>query len=266
MPEPVVKDEEQDDLQEKVDVTPSVKVSDEEALAAKIKSDFEALYVPRLKDLETKLSNQQQGARRIEQDKERLQRENEQLRQQAKPPSPSTDPWAKIEDGQTWKAEVERVAEQKADEKLKAHLAQQAYQQSVQQQQQAREGSKQRVISKYPDLHPESGTEDSIVSKTYLGVLSEHPDWLANPYGPELAMYAMEEKLRASAAGNGSPNQGKGGSRVATTSLPPSRQSGPSDNRITLTKELKFLCDRYGWKYEDYAKTAAALEQGAIEA
>jgi hypothetical protein len=64
-----------DQSQEKVDVTPEPKVSlsAEDQLAARIKADFETLYGSRLKDLESKLQNQAQGARRIEQDKARLQ-------------------------------------------------------------------------------------------------------------------------------------------------------------------------------------------------
>jgi hypothetical protein len=177
-------------------------------------------------------------------------------------PTSAPDPWANIENGQTWKAEIERVAEQKADQKLKAWQAQQSEQVQAQQYQATRAASANRVIAKYPDLHPDTGVNDSLVAVTWQAMLHEHPDWLVNPYGPELAMYAMEERLKADANGATATPPRK---TLASVSLAPSRQAA-TPTRLILTRQQKAFCDRHGLKYEDYLKTATDLESGAIEA
>lgn len=252
--------------QEPVDVTPAPTVSEEDQLAAKIKADFEALYGSRLKQVESQFENFRHGAYRIQ---EELKQENARLKAQAEAVKPAPkgleagkDPWETIQDGSTWKAEIERVADQKAEEKLNAWQAQQQSEAVHAQHRQTLDASKQQVIQKYPDLHPDTGTTDSLVAKTYLAVLGEHPDWLTNPYGPQLAMYAMEDKLKTEAA----TAHGAGTSRSAVTSLTPSRQGPHGPERLTLTREQKAFCDRNSLKYEDYIKTATALEQGMVEA
>ena len=255
----VVEEEEKDLSQEKVDVTPPVKAAEEDQLAAKIKADFEALYGSKIKQLEDRLH----GSTRIQQDKERLQREVEQLKAQVVKPAPDAkDPWSGIENGQVWRAEIEKLATQKAHEIITQKAAEQSTQQYLHQQAQTLDTSKRAVIAKYPDLDPDAGNPDTVVSKAYVSVIAEHPDWLTNPYGPTLAMYAMEEKLKTEA--NGAPSVGK--SRIASASLLPPRQGAPATGRITLTREQKAFCDRQQMKYEDYAKVATALEQGAVEA
>ena len=255
----VVEEEEKDLSQEKVDVTPPVKAAEEDQLAAKIKADFETLYGSRIKQTEDRLH----GAQRIN---EKLQREVEQLKTHVvKPVTPAPDakdPWSGIENGQVWRAEIEKLATQKAHEIITQKAAEQSTQQYLHQQAQTLDTSKRAVIAKYPDLDPDAGNPDTVVSKAYVSVIAEHPDWLTNPYGPTLAMYAMEEKLKTEA--NGAPSVGK--SRIASASLPPSRQNAPATGRITLTREQKAFCDRHQMKYEDYIKTATALEQGAVEA
>ena len=254
----VVEEEEKDLSQEQVDVTPPVKAAEEDQLAAKIKADFEALYGSRIKQTEDRLH----GAQRIN---EKLQREVDQLKVQVVKPATAVpdakDPWSGIENGQVWRAEIEKLATQKAQEIITQKAAEQSTQQYLHQQAQTLDASKRSVISKYPDLDPDAGNPDTPVSKAYVSVIAEHPDWLTNPYGPTLAMYAMEEKLKAG-ANNAPANK----SRLAAASSTPSRQAPADTTRITLTREQKAFCDRNQIKYEDYAKTATALEQGAVEA
>ena len=251
--------EEKDISQEKVDITPApAKVSEEDQLVAKIKTDFEALYGSRLKQTEDRLH----GAYRIN---EKLQKELEQIKTQLPKPTSeikSDDPWSTIENGPKWKSEIERLAEAKAEEKLKSWQSEQYNQTLVKQQQETLESSKRSVISKYPDLDPEAGNPDTPISKAYVSVLNEHPDWLTNPYGPQLAMYAMEEKLAKDSVPTGGPAK----SRASITSLSPSRPTTTGGERVTLTREQKAFCDRHNMKYEDFIKTATALEQGALEA
>ncbi len=255
----VVEPEVKDTSQEPVDVTPAPKVGEDDQLASKIKADFEALYGSRIKQTEDRLH----GAYRIN---EKLQREVDQLKQQTVAPkpaaAPSTDPWSGIENGQVWKQEIEKLAEQKAQSIIQQRETESRTQQYVAIQAQTQDASKRQVIAKYPDLDPETGTVESTVSKAYTSVLAEHPDWLTNPYGPTLAMYAMEEKLRGEAASAGSPAK----PRLQNPHLPPSRPVASGGERLTLTREQKQFCDRHNMKYEDFLKTATALEQGSVEA
>ena len=257
----VIAPEEVDTSQEKVEVVPEVKASVEDQLAAKIKDDFEKLYGSRLKQTEDRLH----GAQRIN---ERLTKDLEQFKAKANAPSAtlstpsSTDPWAGIENGQVWKAEIEKLASQKAEEILKQQEAERQSQTYLQQQVQTLDASKRSVIAKYPDLDPEAGNSDTPISKAYVSVLAEHPDWLVNPYGPTLAMYAMEEKLKSEAA----TAQAPGKSRLAAATLTPARLAPAGGERMTLTREQKAFCDRHLIKYEDYLKTAAAVDQGMVEA
>ena len=256
-----IEEEKPDGAQDPIDVTPEPKVSDEEALASKIKADFEQLYGSRLSDVEKRFENFRQGSRRIESERDQLRQENARLKSQQKPSSSPEDPWTKVEDGPAWKSRIEQLAEQKAEEKLKSWQAQQQTERYVQEQASTLEASKQQVITKYPDLDPETGTTDSPVAQAYKAVLNEHPDWLVNPYGPTLAMYAMEEKLKASASnGNGPAPK----SRVSLTGLTPSRPAPDTSKRQILTREQKQFCDRHNLKYEDYLKTAASVEEGVL--
>lgn len=257
--------EEKDTSQELVEIPPKAEGTETDQLAAKIKSDFEQLYGSKISQLQSSFDNYKHGAQRIQSE---LQRKLEaaQQAQAARPVTPSTDKdfWSGIENGQQAKQEVERLAEQKAEEKLRAYQAAQRTQAFIEEQQTTQEQSKQRVVDKYPDLHPETGNPDTLISQTYVQVMRELPGVETNPFGPELVMYRMEERLKQ-AGGSTTPSNGKG--RATARSLAPSRAlpSGPAP--LTLTREQKALCDRNGWDYTQYAKTAASLDanNGVLE-
>lgn len=259
--DPVETQDTKDTSQEPVDVTPKAPAavaSSEDQLAAKIKDDFDKLYGSRFKQVEDRLH----GAHRIN---ERLQKELEEVKKaNAAPakPTESGNSWDKIENGAQWKAEIERIAEDKAKTIVAQREAEARTKAHVDAQLSTMEKAKAEVIEKYPDLDPETGDAATAVSKAYAAVLAEHPDYLTNPYGPRLAMQDMEARLKTVPAHAASPAK----SKLPATSLPASRPVSTSDGRIILTREQKALCDRHGIKYEDYAKTAAAMEQGAIEA
>ena len=242
-------------------------MSSEEQLAAKIKADFETLYGSRLKQTEDRLH----GAQRIN---EKLQRDLA-AAQAAKPVTAATsgaDPWAGIENGPLWRAEIERVATQKANEIVQQREAeQQAVNASVTQQRIWLE-SRDKVEAKYPDLHHETGVTDSVVAKAFLGVMAQHPEWWfrgmdgsttwVNPHGPLLTMYEMEEQLKTAATGNPGKTTVNAKSRLSTLTSTPSRAT-PAMHQIILTREQKTFCDRNNVPYESFLKNATALEQTA---
>lgn len=253
------------DPQEPIDVTPEPAVSTEEALAAKIKADFESLYSSRLKQTEDRLH----GAQRIN---ERLQKENNLLKQQQPPPSitpaptiDAKDPWSGIQDGAQWKNEIERVAEAKAAEKLAAYQAEQQRQAQLNQFHAVRQQCIDQVAARYPQLHPETGQEDDPISHAYQHVVDQHPDLFHDAYGPLAAMAIMEAELKSSPTASPTPSANPR-SRSAQTGLPTPRPAPPQPVRLVLTREQKAFCDRHNMKYDEYLRTAAALEQGAVEA
>ena len=228
-------------------------LSTEDQLASRIREDFEKLYGSRIKQLED-------GFRSIGRLNTRLQQENETLRKPLPASAPGvapakSDPWEGIQDGSTWKSEVKRIANEEAAQLLRQIQSDQLATQQLSQHQTALASSKQQVVTKYPDLHPETGTTDSVVARPYTRVLQEHPDWLTNPYGPLLAMYAMEETLKTTPT-SGTPN----GSRAMAASLPTSQPTTSANPRLTLTREQKAFCDRNQLKYDDYARVAQSME------
>ena len=161
-----------------------------------------------------------------------------------------------------WKKAVRKLAEEEAK-----RILQETYQEQdrkVKEQSLIREleSSKQKVRERYPQIEDENSEESHI----YMEVLNESPHLLQNPYGPELAMHRMEEKLRAQ--GRITPQvkevvdkELSRRARVGAGALPQGR-SGAKTNTYTLTQDQKAYCDHNGISYEVYARTAKQLETG----
>ena len=124
------------------------------------------------------------------------------------------------------------------------------------------EHSKSRVRERYPSVDIESSEE----AKAYMEVLNENPSYLKNTHGPELAMYKMEERLRAQGRVPKEvepliDRELERRSRVSTASVTPGRHAA-KPNTYVLSKDQKELCDRHKIPYEEYARNAKRLESG----
>lgn len=170
--------------------------------------------------------------------------------------------------------ELDKIAEQdwkKAVKILGKEVAQETYLELRKQEEELRrqqnqtstlEQSKQRVLDKYPMIEDDSSDE----SRTFREVLSEDPNVLQNPYGPEIAMYRMEAKLGKATKQNVAPSpqiraEATRLARANAGGLPSGR---PSTNKGNLepTKEQKLVAARMGIPVEQYVKVARALEGG----
>ena len=159
-----------------------------------------------------------------------------------------------------WKKAVRMLAEEEAKRILQEAVQVKQSEESDRLRAQLVEKSRNFVLSQYPQLADESSDE----LKVFTQVWNENPTLWNNPEGHRLAMYEMEERIRA---------MGKTPKRVkydvdkevrrqlrANVSNVAGRNGSVSGNKYILTKEQQNVCDQLGIKYEEYAKTAKALE------
>lgn len=159
-----------------------------------------------------------------------------------------------------WKAAVRKLAQEESSRNLQQVQTQRQQDEAQRLKNQLVERSKSFVLSQYPQLSDSESDE----TKTFTQVWNENPTLWNNPEGYRLAMYEMEERMRA---------MGKSPKRVkqdvdkevrrqlrANVSSVVGHSGNGSNGKYILTKEQQKIADELGIKYEDYAKTAAALE------
>lgn len=189
------------------------------------------------------------------------------LQQPPKPITPAVpaDEWEeKLQ--KNWKGTVEELADARAEAKYKQFREKEIEQDRIvaedRKNNQLREDNKRKVV----DRHKELNDETSQKSELFRQVISEHPEYLPNPFGPVLAMRDMEDKLRELGVvdDNTRPLVDKEVARQVRTSggaVPRGNPNAPS-NKVVLTKDEKDFCDQQGLKYEIYAKNKKLTNQG----
>ena len=261
-PEPIVKPT---DAALEVDVNeqPSVTPSADEQLSAKIRADFEKLYGGKLEQVENRL----RGAQRII---TQLQLKVSSFEQKLTPPAPVTPQSAKdaelqaLVDKGDWQTAVAKVATEQAERLYQERTVLAQRQAALQIQEQTLDSSKSLVVQKYPDLDPETGDADSDISRAYVQMLNQDPALLSNPYGPEIAMYRMEQALQASQRGEQTAETTRQ-QRVGQTQLAPSR-TAPGNGKVVLDREQKEFIDYHNIDPKVYAQIQQSLAQsGGVE-
>ena len=264
-PEPV----EEIDLNAKPPVEPTA----EEKLAAKVKEDIGRLYAGKLAQVENRLK----GSQRIN---TTLQQKISVLEQRVNQPIASLPPQrvpgqhpraaelqAQVDAGQ-WIPAVGEVAEERAEvvaqRVLQRHLQEQQGQQVRAAQEQLVSRAVALVVQKYPDLDPDMGNSDSDVARAYAAVFNEDPSLYNSPYGPEIAMYRMEQALTSAQHGQVSAETARQ-QRLGQTGLAPARPV-PSTGKVTIDREEKEFIDYHGIDPKVYAKMKQSLaQQGGVE-
>lgn len=153
---------------------------------------------------------------------------------------------------QDWKKAVDILAERRAKIAIEDYRQEQDRLIKERQTQDELALSKARVLQRHPDLEDESSDK----AKSYIQIINENPHFLQNPYGPELAMYRMEEKLR-SKAHESTPSsidlEISRRQRVSQSSMPQG-QKPSSQGKVVLTSDEQAYCQRNSIPYEQFAR------------
>lgn len=255
-----------------VETTPAGQPTVEETLAAKVKEDFDKLYGSRLESLESRL---RQALRQGDQLRTELQKVGQVKSVVAVPtPQAQKDELDQLVESGRWKEAVSKLASKEAEALFEKQQDVARQQQALTERHTRFEAAKATVMSRYPDLHTDTGNEDSLISQTFNHVLNEQPWLLSEALGPIEAMRLMEQRLQEQGFDLRS-------AQAATTSLEPNKEivrrhranfSGlptsrpPSSTTITLTKSEKEFLDFNGIDPKEYAKNKQMLEsQQAVE-
>ena len=241
-PEPV-----QVELESKEEVKPVVVEKKEEPQYVKVED---------LKKLSKQLDGMSTAWRTSEKEKKELSKKLEDLEgrlsgRAIKPSDAQDELDALIEQGD-WRTPVSRVTEDTVNRILKQREAEQHNAQQSENRTKKYESAVNTVYERYPEL--KDPTSD--ITKTWLKVVNDHPEWHGEPLGPIAAMHAMEEILDTEDLTNTS-NETKRRQRVNATSVRPGTPAKTST--ITLTREQKEFCKSSGLSEESYLKTLKGM-------
>lgn len=182
---------------------------------------------------------------------------------------PGLDPEIQSLAERDWQKAVKVLATKEAEalieQKLKERELKQSQIEAQRSNQQAQvtewERSKQKVTQRYPSLLDDGSDEANLFREVY----NEDQSLYRNIHGPEIAMYRMEEKLRASGKTPASVRSivDRETSRIA-------RAQGsaivgrPASNgkQIRLTVEQVKFCQDHHLSQESYAKSLARMQSG----
>lgn len=149
-----------------------------------------------------------------------------------------------------WKKAVRILAEKEAKTKIEEYERNRTSELEKQKVTDELSKSKARVIERYPQLEDETSDE----AQAYVQVLNENPLLLNNPYGPELAMYKMEERLRTKPLKRDTDIEKEINrrTRVGSAYVPPGAR--PATNQIVLTKSEQEYCVSHNIPFDQFAK------------
>ena len=160
-----------------------------------------------------------------------------------------------------WKLGVRKVVEKDIETKIQDAFAKKEQAEAEVKRRSAVESelekSKRKVLDKYPQIEDDSSEEAAI----YRQVINEDNSILSNVYGPEIAMFRMEDRMRQMGKTPPSvkPIVDREVSRLTRAGASSVVGKTTSTNgKITLTKEQKEFCDHYSIPYTEYAKNLKA--------
>jgi len=163
-----------------------------------------------------------------------------------------------------WKAAVKRLARDEAAELRKSEREAERVQSEQERTLKLLEDNKRKVIERHKELMDETSDKSQIFQE----IISEHPEYLSNPFGPVLTMNEMENRLRADGkfvepvVKETIDKEVARRARTGATSVTPS-SGGGSSKSVTLTRDEREFCDSQGIKYEQYASMKSRTNQKA---
>jgi len=253
MPEPHLSVELETDI--KPEVKPEVKTEVK-------KEEPQYVKIDDLKKITKQLDGISSAYRSSEKDKKELASKLEALEARlsgkAIKPSEAQDEMDKLLEQGDWRTPVGRVAEETVSRILKQREAEQATFNQQASRTQKYELAAKTVYDKYPELHD----PNSEITKTWMRVVNDHPEWHGEPLGPIATMNAMEEILDEQDMTNNDA-ESKRRARVNATSVRPGTPA--KTQTITLTKEQKEFCKSAGLSEESYLKTLKGMNNRQVE-
>ena len=173
-------------------------------------------------------------------------------------PAEAQDELDKLLEQGEWRKPVAIIAEETVERILKQREAEQHNFQQQSQRVQKYEVAVKTVYDRYPELKdPESN-----ITKTWMKVVNDHPEWHGEPLGPIAAMHAMEEILEKDSDGEESA-EAKRRARVNATSVRPGTPA--KTQTIALTREQKEFCKNSGISEDKYLQTLKSMSNRSSE-
>jgi hypothetical protein len=224
-------------------------------------------------DLDAKLARLEERLSKSDKRNEYLNRQLQKALNEVKQPQEVQQPELPADEidqiaQQDWKKAVKLLGRQEAEAYWRELQTQQAKQQQEQSRVQQLETSKQKVRERYPDIEDESSDN----AKLYMEVLNENPTLLQNTYGPELAMYKMEEKLRGMGRQPAplrdeireeADRETQRRMRIGVSGLP--RSSQGKDKKVVLSQQEADMAKELGIPLAEVAKMSKRGERGFTE-
>ena len=256
MPEPLSVELEQD-LKDKPEPKVEPKAKEE-----KPKEEPKYVDIVELKKLTQQLNGISSTLRTKEKSEKELSKKLDDLENRlsgrAIKPSEAQDELDKLLEQGEWRKPVATVAEETVNRILKQREAEQANFTQQAQRQQKYENSVKTVYDRYPELHD----QESDITKKWMKIVNEHPEWHGEPLGPIAAMHALEEELDKDGE-NIATNEQRRRARVNATSVRPGTPS--KTQTITLSKEQKEFCKSSGISEEKYLQTLKTMSNHSSE-
>lgn len=148
-----------------------------------------------------------------------------------------------------WQKAVDIRAELKARKLLREEQEKRDRERQVSERQALVQANANKVREKYPELDDDS----SEVAKLYSQVLNQDPSLLKNTYGPEIAMYRMEEMMSKNGRQVSTvDSEIRRRERVGAGGYLPGNQ--PTSERVVMTESEVQAADRAGIPRSEYAK------------
>lgn len=223
----------------------------------KPKQEPQYVTLEQLDKIQRGINYQNTAARKLE---EKIERLMSAIPTQQAPQAPQNPPSEWDEKlNKDWKGTVEEIAEQRFNSLMEKQRQTQLIEAQENRRRELFEKSKRQVMERHPDLTDGAGEK----AQMYQQIVSENPDYTADPFGPVLAMHDMEMRMREQGKIDSSTqklvqSEVQRQARAGAGSVP--KGASASNTKITLTRDDLDFCKSNGIKPEDFARERKIID------